>query len=132
MMKKILYSLTIVGAVATAALAGCAAQPGIEGRWLAPSFVALQQMCSNAPQVDYGREAPEVYSAVYDAYVASRHGKLTHEQFCAFQADLAQHYTTQAQSPDAQARNEWVAYFNNQRATAIAWRATVDPTLRGF
>jgi hypothetical protein len=114
------------------ATAGCVNQPGVEGRWLAPSFVALQQMCPSVQQPDYGSTAPRIYWTVHDAYVASRHGKLTHEQFCAFQASLAQHYTALAQSTDAKARNEWVAWFNNQRAAAVNWRAAVDPSLRGF
>jgi len=128
-MKRILYPLTLAAMIA---LAGCVNQPGIEGRWLAPSFAALQQMCSNVQQPDYGSATLPVYWTVHDAYVARRHGKLTQEQFCAFQADIAQHYTTLAQSPDARARNEWVAWFNHQRATAVSWRAAVDPSLRGF
>lgn len=116
-----------------ALLAGCVSTPGIEGGFRAPSFVALQQMCGGEP-VDFGADAPAVYSASFDAYVATRRGKLTHEQFCAFEAGLAQHHATLAngngKANDSEARNRWVAYLNEQRAQAVSWRASVDPTLR--
>ena len=108
--------------------AGCANTSGLVGGWRAPAFADLQQMCG-AGQRDYGADTHAVYSAVYDAYVANRHGKLTQDQFCGFQAGLAQHYS--APGGDAQARNAWITYLNAQRAQAVTWRASADPTLRG-
>jgi len=115
---------------AAALLAGCVSTPGgIEGGGRAPSFVALQQMCGHEP-VDFGADAPAVYSATFDAYVANRRGRLSHDQFCGFQAAFAQHYTTLGRSSDPHARNQWVTWLNEQRAMAITWRASADPTLR--
>jgi hypothetical protein len=115
---------------AAALLAGCVSTPGgIEGGGRAPSFVALQQMCGEA-SVDFGADAPAVYSATFDAYVANRRGRLSHEQFCGFQAAFAQHYATLGKSRDPRARNQWVTWLNEQRAIAITWRASADPTLR--
>jgi hypothetical protein len=120
--------LAIIGAAAL--LAGCVSTPGgIEGGVRAPSFVALQQMCGGEP-VDFGAYAPAVYSATFDAFIANRRGRLPHDQFCGFQAALAQHYKTLGTSSDPQLRNQWVTWLNQQRAQAITWRASADPTLR--
>lgn len=119
--------LAMIGAAAL--LAGCVSTPGLEGGWRAPSFAALQQMCGGQP-VDFGADQQAVYSATFDAYVANRHGKLSQDRFCGFQAGLAQQYAALGTSSDPQARNQWVTYLNNQRAAAVSWRASVDPTLR--
>lgn len=115
---------------AAAGLAGCANTSGLVGGWRAPAFADLQQMCG-AQQPDYGADTQAVYSAVYDAYVAHRHGKLAQDQFCGFQAGLAQHYSANASGAGTDARNAWIAYLNAQRAQALTWRASADPTLRG-
>jgi hypothetical protein len=115
---------------AAALLAGCANTPNLAGSFGAPSFAALQQMCGTAP-ADYGSDAQPVYTTFLDAYVAHRHGHLSKDAYCEFQASIAQHYETLAKSSDPQARNQWVSYFLDQRAQAISWRAAVDPTLRG-
>jgi hypothetical protein len=114
---------------AAALLAGCVGTPSLSGSFGAPSFAALQQMCGATP-VDYGNDAQSVYTTFFDAYVANRHGKVSTADYCAFQTAIAQHYTTLGTSSDPQARNQWVAFFLDQRAKAISWRATVDPTLR--
>ncbi|WP_233864482.1 hypothetical protein [Paraburkholderia adhaesiva] len=120
--------LAIIGAAAL--LAGCVSTPGdLEGGGRAPSFVALQQMCGRQP-VDFGAYAKPVYIATFDAFVANRRGRLPQDQFCEFQAALAQHYKTFGTSSDPQMRNQWVTWLNVQRAQAIAWRAAADPTLR--
>ncbi|WGS49324.1 hypothetical protein LFL96_16400 [Paraburkholderia sp. D15] len=119
--------LLMIGAAAM--LAGCVSSPSLNGTMGAPSFVSLQQMCS-AQTVDYGSDAQGVYAALFDAYVANRHGKLSKDDFCGFQAAFAQRYTSQGTSTDPQVRNQWVAFFTDQRAKAISWRAAVDPTLR--
>jgi hypothetical protein len=80
--------------------------------------------------VDYGDDAQNVYATLFDAYVANRHGKLSKDNFCAFQSAIAQHYASEGKSTDPQARNQWVTFFTAQRAQAISWRAVVDPTLR--
>jgi hypothetical protein len=116
-----------IGAVAL--LAGCVSSPSLTGTMGAPSFVSLQQMCS-AQTVDYGNDAQNVYAAMFDAYVANRHGKLSKDDFCAFQASIAQRYASEAASSDPQVRNQWVTFFTDQRARALSWRAAVDPTLR--
>jgi hypothetical protein len=113
--------LWVIGA--TALLAGCVSTPSLNGSLGAPSFAALQQMCSAAP-VDYGN------TTFYDAYIANRRGKVSTADYCAFQTSIAQHYSTLATSSDPQARNQWAAYFLDQRARALSWRAAVDPTLR--
>lgn len=95
----------------------------------APSFASLQQMCS-AQTVDYGNDAQGVYATLFDAYVANRRGRLSKEDYCAFQTEIAQRYTSQGASTDPQIRDQWVAFFTEQRARAISWRAAVDPTLR--
>ncbi|MCC8403536.1 hypothetical protein LJ655_16840 [Paraburkholderia sp. MMS20-SJTN17] len=119
--------LLMIGAAAF--LAGCVSTPSLEGTRGATSFEALQLMCS--PQtVDYGRDAQAVYETFFDAYVANRRGRLSKEDFCAFQAAIAQRHTSEATSSDPKVRNQWVAFFNEQRARAISWRASADPTLR--
>lgn len=121
--------MAMIGAAAL--LAGCAgAVPtSVDGGWGAPSFAALQQMCG-AQTVDYGNDAQAVYSAVFDAWVAQRHGKLPQTQFCGFQAALAKQYAEFGPSSDPAARNQWVSFLNDQRANALSWRAAVDSTLR--
>jgi hypothetical protein len=120
--------LWMTGAVVL--LAGCVSTPSLTGTMGAPSFTALQEMCG-AQVVDYGNDAQSVYTTLFDAYVASRHGKGSKEQYCAFQSELAQHYAKLGASSDPQARNQWVTYFTSQRVKALSWRAAVDPTLRG-
>ncbi|MFB9123529.1 hypothetical protein E2553_15875 [Paraburkholderia dipogonis] len=110
-------------------LAGCVSSPSLSGTRGAPSFASLQQMCS-AQTVDYGNDAQGVYAAMFDAYVANRSGKLSKEDFCAFQTAIAQRHASQGVSSDPQVRNQWVAFFTDQRARALSWRAAVDPTLR--
>jgi hypothetical protein len=111
-------------------LAGCASTPSdIEGGGRVPSFAALQQMCGSQT-VDFGAYTQAVYEATFDAYVANRRGGLPEAQFCSFQASLAQHYTSLGTSNDPQSRSQWVTYLNEQRAAAVSWRASVDPTLR--
>ena len=119
--------LFMVGAAAL--LAGCVASPSLSGTMGAPSFASLQQMCS-AQTVDYGNDAQGVYAAMFDAYVANRSGKLSKDDFCAFQTAIAQRHASQGVSTDPQVRNQWVAFFTDQRARALSWRAAVDPTLR--
>ena len=110
-------------------LAGCVGTPSLSGSMGAPSFAALQQMCNAAP-VNYGNDAQSVYTTFYDAYVANRRGKVSTADYCSFQTAIAQNYTTLGSSSDPQARNQWVAFFLDQRAKAVSWRAAVDPTLR--
>jgi hypothetical protein len=110
-------------------LAGCVSTPNLSGSMGAPSFVALQQICSATP-VDYGNDAQSVYTTMFYAYVANQRGKVSKDDYCAFQAGIAQHYTTLGTSNDPQARNQWVVFFLDQRAKAISWRSAVDPTLR--
>ncbi|WP_177197946.1 hypothetical protein [Paraburkholderia caballeronis] len=119
--------IAMIGAAAL--VAACAGTPGVEGGWRAPSLVALQQVCG-AQAVDFGPYAGAVYSALFDAYVANRRGRLSHEQFCGFEAGLAQQYAKLGTSGDPQARSQWITFLNDQRATAISWRAAADPTLR--
>jgi len=113
--------------------------PGLtDGPWRGPSLAALQQMCGEEA-ADFGPYAGAVHSATFDAYVASRRGRVSHEQFCAFQAGLAQQYAKLSAGGDADSRDshdsrdaraQWITYLNEQRATALSWRAFVDPTLR--
>jgi hypothetical protein len=119
--------LLMIGAAAL--LAGCVSSPMLEGTRGAASFESLQQMCS-AQVVDYGPDAQGVYAAFFDAYVATRRGGLSKEDFCAFQAAVAQRHASEGVSTDPQARNRWVEFFIDQRAKALSWRAAVDPTLR--
>ena len=119
--------LLMIGAAAL--LAGCVSSPSLTGTMGAPSFASLQQMCS-AQTVDYGNDAQGVYATLFDAYVANRHGKLSKDDYCAFQTSIAQRYASQGASTDPQMRNQWVTFFTEQRAKALSWRAAVDPTLR--
>ncbi|MGF6412440.1 hypothetical protein [Paraburkholderia sp. MM5482-R1] len=119
--------LLMIGAAAL--LAGCVSTPSLEGTRGATSFEALQKMCS--PQtVDYGSDAQNVYETFFDAYVANRRGRLSNDDFCAFQASIAQRHASEATSSGPKVRNQWVEFFNEQRARAISWRASADPTLR--
>jgi hypothetical protein len=119
--------LLMIGAAAL--LAGCVSSPSLDGTRGATSFEALQQMCS-AQTVDYGPDAQNVYAAFFDAYVANRRGGLSKQDFCAFQASIAQRHASEGVSTDPQVRNQWVQFLTAQRARAISWRSTVDPTLR--
>jgi hypothetical protein len=110
-------------------LAGCISTPDVSGSRGAPSLAALQSMCGTTA-VDYGTDAQGVYSAFFDAYVAQKRGKLPKQQFCAFQAGIAGQYATFAASRTAEAQSTWATFFADQRAQALSWRATVDPTLR--
>ena len=111
-------------------VAACAATPGANGsNWRGPSLAALQQMCGDQT-ADFGPYAGAVHAAAFDAFVANRRGRVSHEQFCAFQAGLAQQYAKFTASSDQDARAQWITYLNDQRALAISWRAAVDPTLR--
>lgn len=113
----------------TAVLTACVGTPSLSGTWGAPSFADLQTMCGTR-QVDYGNDAQSVYSTLFDAYVASKRGGLSKDDFCAFQTSIAERYQAQGASSDPQARNQWVEFFNAQRVKAMSWRAAVDPTLR--
>ncbi len=118
--------LWMIGAAAV--LAGCVGTPSVNGGPWAPSLAALQDMCGAQP-TNYGNDAQPVYSAFFDAYVASRHGRISKPEFCAFQAGIAKQYAALGAGGPA-ARGEWAAFFNTQRAQALSWRAAVDPTLR--
>jgi len=124
-MRKIL----VAGALGALMLAGCISTPDVSGSRGAPSLAALQSMCGTTA-VDYGTDAQGVYSAFFDAYVAQKRGKLPKQQFCAFQAGIAGQYATFAASRTAEAQSTWATFFADQRAQALSWRATVDPTLR--
>ena len=119
--------LLMIGA--TALLAGCVSSQSLNGTRGAPSFEALQQMCT-AQTADYGQDAQGVYAAMFDAYVATRRGRVSKDEFCAFQASIAQRHASEGVSTDPQVRNRWVEFFTEQRAKALSWRAAVDPTLR--
>jgi hypothetical protein len=123
--------IVIIGAAALFAgcVSGCVSSPSLEGTRGATSFEALQQMCSTQT-VDYGPDAQNVYAAFFDAYVANRRGRLSKEDFCAFQTSIAQRHASDGVSTDPQRRNQWVTFFNDQRAKAISWRSQADPTLR--
>ncbi|WP_174769859.1 hypothetical protein [Paraburkholderia hayleyella] len=112
-------------------LVGCVSTPELRGTWGAPSVGALQQGCANVASVDYGIDEQSVYSLLFDAYVARRRGRVSQDDYCAFQASIAQYYTAMKASGSAQARNDWAAYLLAQRVKALSWRASVDPTLRG-
>ncbi|AJY27972.1 hypothetical protein BTM_1174 [Burkholderia thailandensis 34] len=120
---------TMIAAGALALLAGCAGAPAMFGGWGGPSFAELQRSCGDVR--DYGEDAQAVYSAVFDAWVAKRHGKLTDARFCAFENELAQHRAALGTSTDPAERGRWVSYLNDARARALSWRAAVDPSLRG-
>jgi len=126
-MRGIAVIATIGAALLVAACAGTPLLGG--GPWRGPSLAQMQQMCGEQP-VDFGQYASAVHSATFDALVASRGRRVSHEQFCSFQAALAQQYAKSGTSSDPQARAEWIRFLNDQRATALSWRAFVDPTLR--
>ncbi|MEA3119769.1 MAG: hypothetical protein QOI13_3039 [Paraburkholderia sp.] len=113
------------GAVAAVVLtAGCAGVAGFG----APPLAALQAQCG--AQADYGADAPAVYSALLDAYVAYRHARIDKAGYCAFQASISrQHAALLSGGP--RARPAWAAFFNDARVKAIDWRAAIDPSLRG-
>lgn len=111
-------------------VAACTGTPLLDSSvWRGPSLADMQQMCGE-PAVDFGQYASAVHAATFDALVASRGHRVSHGQFCSFQTALAQQYATFVKSSDPQARAEWIKFLNDQRATAISWRAFVDPTLR--
>ncbi|KVE37459.1 hypothetical protein [Burkholderia sp. TSV86] len=120
---------TLIAAGALACVAGCAGGGFLSGAWGGASLAELQHTCGDAR--DYGDDAGAVYSALSDAWVAKRHGKLTDERFCAFENELSRQYAAQASSHDPAERGRWVNYLNEARARALSWRAAVDPTLRG-
>lgn len=127
-MKTIWAMAGMVGAAAL--LSGCiSTSADVAGGWGAPSLASLQEMCG-APSTDYGNDAQPVYSTLLDAYVASRHRRISKDEYCAFQTLIEQRYATLAASGDPKLRNQWVTFFNDQRANALSWRAAVDPTLR--
>ena len=111
-----------------ALVAGCGGMPGLRGEAGSSRFAQLQSMCGAA--IDYGGDAQSVYSTLFDAYVAYRHGKLTQGDYCAFEQGIADHYRSRT-AGGADAQRAWADYFNAQRVKAIDWRAQVDPTLRG-
>jgi hypothetical protein len=111
-------------------VAACAGTPAFGGiGWRGPSLAEMQQACGEQT-VDFGPYASAVHTATFDAFVANRRGHVTHEQFCGFQTALAQKYAAFGTSSDPQQRSQWIQFLNDQRATAISWRAFVDPTLR--
>ena len=124
-MRKMLVG----GALSALMLGGCISAPDVAGSGRAPSLAALQSMCGGSA-VDYGTDAQGVYSAFLDAYVAQKRGKLPKEQYCAFQAGIASQYATFNATRTAAAQSAWASFFADQRAQALTWRATVDPTLR--
>jgi hypothetical protein len=125
MLKRVMCA----GALGAMLLAGCQSTPSMTGSMWAPSLAQLQSMCG-ASGSDYGAESQSVYSAFFDAYVAQKRGKVSKEQYCAFQTAIAEKHAAYAADRTPQAQNAWVAFFNDQRAQAISWRASVDPTLR--
>jgi hypothetical protein len=125
-MKKMICT----GALGAMMLTGCVGTPNINGTTMgAPSFAALQSMCG-ASTADYGMDAQNVYSAFFDAYVAQKRGKVSKDQFCAFQAGIASQHAAYAAAGTPQAQTAWATFFNGQRAQAISWRAAVDSSLR--
>jgi hypothetical protein len=124
-MRKML----VAGALSALMLGGCLSAPDVAGSGRAPSLAALQAMCGGSA-VDYGTDAQGVYSAFLDAYIAQKRGKLPKEQYCAFQAGIASQYAAFSASRTPAAQSAWALFFADQRAQAITWRATVDPTLR--
>jgi hypothetical protein len=124
-MRKML----VAGALSALMLGGCLSAPDVAGSGRAPSLAALQAMCGGSA-VDYGSDAQGVYSAFLDAYIAQKRGKLPKEQYCAFQAGIASQYAAFSASRTPAAQSAWALFFADQRAQALSWRATVDPTLR--
>ncbi|WP_213780560.1 hypothetical protein [Caballeronia sp. dw_276] len=121
--------LLVAGALGALVLGGCVSTPDMSGSMGAPSLSALQSMCGTAA-VDYGADGQNVYSALYDAYVAQKRGGLSKDQFCAFQAGIAGQHSAFATNRTTEAQSAWATFFANQRAQALSWRAAVDPTLR--
>ncbi|AME23928.1 MULTISPECIES: hypothetical protein [Burkholderiaceae] len=121
--------LLVAGAFGALVLGGCVSTPDMSGSMGAPSLSALQSMCGSTA-VDYGADAQSVYSALFDAYVARKRGKVSKDQFCAFQAGIADQHSTFAASRTTEAQSAWATFFADQRAQALSWRAAVDPTLR--
>lgn len=111
-------------AAAAALLASCAGGIG----YGAPPLGTLEAICGT--HAEYGADAPAVYSAFLDGYVAYRHKRVPKEEYCAFQASIARYHGALA-TGGAASRAQWAAFFNEARAQAISWRASVDPTLRG-
>jgi hypothetical protein len=118
---------SVVAALWALGVGGCASTP-LSGAFGPPSFEALQRVCG-AP-LDYGDETPAVYSAFDDAYVAYRREGLAKNDYCGFQASVAEHHRALVEG-GAGARADWAAFFNAARVKAIDWRAAVDPSLRG-
>lgn len=118
-----------IGALSALLLAGCQSTPNMGGSTFAPSLAELQSMCGGAT-ADYGADAQGVYSAFFDAHVAQKRGKISNDQYCAFQTGIAQQHAAYAASRTPEAQSAWAAFFNDQRALAISWRSSVDPTLR--
>jgi hypothetical protein len=121
--------LVVGGALGALMLGGCVSTPDMSGSMGAPSLSALQSICGTTA-VDYGPDAQNVYSALFDAYVAQKRGGLSKDQFCAFQTGIAGQHSTFTASRTTEAQSAWATFFANQRAQAISWRAAVDPTLR--
>jgi hypothetical protein len=121
--------LLVAGAFGALVLGGCVSTPDMSGSMGAPSLSALQSMCGSTA-VDYGADAQSVYSALFDAYVAQKRGKVSKDQFCAFQAGIASQHAAYAAAGTPQAQTAWATFFNGQRAQAISWRAAVDSSLR--
>nr|WP_050451872.1 hypothetical protein [Candidatus Burkholderia verschuerenii] len=124
-----MWILILSGVFGAVALAACVGTPNLDGSLGAPSFDALQSMCASTP-VDYGADAQSVYSAFFDAYVAQKRGGVSKERFCGFQASIAERYRAYKASPGPDAQSAWANFFLDQRAQALTWRASVDPTLR--
>jgi hypothetical protein len=120
----------MIATIGAAMLVAACAAPVFGGGASGTPLAEMQQMCGEQA-VDFGPYAGAVQSATADALVANRRGRVSHEQFCAFQTALAQQYAKSGTSSDPQARAQWIRFLNDQRATAISWRAFVDPTLRG-
>jgi hypothetical protein len=128
-MRMWILSSALTVSLTSSLLAGCVATPDLNGSMGAPSLDALQSMCG-ASQVDYGADAQSVYSTFFDAYVAQKHGKLSKDRYCAFQTAIAERYNALKANPSADAQSAWANFFLDQRAQALSWRASVDPTLR--
>jgi hypothetical protein len=122
--------LAVSSVLAVTVLAACVSTPtSLDGSLGAPSFSALQSMCATS-SVDYGADAQSVYSAFYDAYVAQKRGGLPKDRYCAFQTSIAERYSAYKANPGPEAQRAWASFFLDQRAQALSWRASVDPTLR--
>ncbi len=104
-----------LGALGVMLLAGCESTPNMSGSTWAPSLAQLQSMCGGLG-ADYGVDAQSVYSAFFDAYVAQKRGKVSKEQYCAFQTAIAEKHAAYAADRTPQAQSAWVTFFNDQRA----------------